>query len=324
MNNDTDVLAFSDADELPIPILSRAEEDSLLDKTNAKLLAMREQLQNTHDAPPMFRAPPSVPVVASVVPIRRTSQQARPRVAGNQCPECPRYGRKPTPLNHPGICFECEKANRSEAATSRLALANGSIHAERKWARFDSGLLSERLDPLSWTLSIGGRLQCNGHDLASLCVQMPVIASASRLVIAGVKTGIGKTAFATALMQATIDSAHADMCRENVEPSPHGEGARFVAVIDLLDPVIAKLACNAPFALIDNAGQEGRQGGWRAQESFKATGDVLDRRERTTRKRTIVTSYLTRDQWGDSYGGYVTRLYWDMPSAVVIEMWNDR
>ncbi len=224
-----------------------------------------------------------------------------------------------------GICAACGQDARAESASQRLARAVDSIHPERRWARLDSDLMAERLDPLWWRITVGGDVQHNGDDYASLRDVAPVLASFTRLVITGTEgdkkenSGIGKTEFAVALVWHTLDVARADIMR-GVEPHPHAEAARMIATIDLADPETARLANGVPFALIDDAGQEGRGGGFKSLDAFKSTGDVLDRRERDKRRRTIVTTFGSREDWGHWYGGRVVRMYWDMPAAAVLEL----
>lgn len=246
-------------------------------------------------------------------------------VNGYRCHDCARRKRTPAILAQPGMCDDCGHDARAEAASQRLAKAIDSIHPERRWARLDSDLMAERLDPLWWRISVGGEVQHNGHGYDSLRAVAPVLAAFPRLVITGTdgdkreNGGIGKTSFGVALVYHAIDTARTAMI-DGVEPHPHAEAARMIACIDLADPEVARLANGVPFALLDDAGQEGRCSGFRAQDALMVTGNVLDRRERDKRRRTIVTTFGDRNDWGGWYGGRIVRLYWDMPMAAVLEL----
>jgi len=183
--------------------------------------------------------------------------------------------------------------------------------------------MAARLDPIWWRFSVGGEVKVSGNDYAKLSVHASLWLCEPRLVITGSESGIGKTSLAVAMMQYEIDRAKRH-CLENLGDNEttmaHAEQSRFVAAIDTGDPMHARMAHTASLAVIDDAGQEGRCGGFRGQDRYAAVGDLLDRRERNPKRRTIVTTFGTREQWGTWYGGRVVRLYWDMPTAAVLEM----
>lgn len=217
------------------------------------------------------------------------------------------------------MCATCDREGRAEEAERALSKAIASIHPERRWAHLDSGLMGERLSPLWWRFSVGGKVQTSGEDYDALRRYIDPL-EVPRLLITGAETGIGKTSLAVGLMHAEFDLARVDMVQSDGNLSDRAIGARFIASIDLNDPNVLRAAHGAPFLVLDDAGQEGRGGGFKGQEKWTIVGDLLDRRERTPRRRTVVTTFGTREQWGTWYGGRITRLYWDMPSAAVLEM----
>lgn len=226
-------------------------------------------------------------------------------------------------LNHPGVCAVCYTAERLADADRRLARATTSIHPERRWAHLDSGLMAERLNSIAWGLYVGGKLQDNGVGYESIRTLVSGF-DMPRLIVTGTESGIGKTSLAVAMMQDALTEARKASFNGSGDATEQvmsfAENARFVASIDIGDPLSVRSAHVASLAVIDDAGQEGRCGGWKGQERYAIMGDLLDRRERNPKRKTIVTTFGTREQWGTWYGGRVTRLYWDMPTSAVLEM----
>lgn len=237
-----------------------------------------------------------------------------------QCHEC-----KVTVLALPGICDNCAQRIRESEATMRLARAVDSIHPSSRWCRFGSGLMRERVAPLRWRTSICGETVAQAEGYESLRDQLLlytqiVTPQTSRIVITGKESGVGKTSIAVAMMLDGIDRAHRILSSgETSAETVFAEQSRMVAAIDLSDPHHERTAHSASLLVLDDAGQERRAGGFRSADAAMLTGNLLDRRARTSRM-TIVTTPGTREEWGEWYGGRIVRLYWDMPNAVVLEM----
>jgi len=237
-----------------------------------------------------------------------------------RCNDCERHGRVPVRISCPGICPACARDARVEEATQRLASAFKSIHPERRWARaLDLDLVRDRCKARWWRLVVGGNVQCNGVAIAELD-DVASLFESQRIIITGAETGVGKTSVAVALLQVSLDLAHARFVRRDEDAMTLASQARFVASIDLSDPEILRHATGASLLVLDDAGQESKCGGFEGERRAGLVADLLDRRERSRRYRTIVTTFGNHEQWGKWYGGRIARLYWEMGSAAVLEL----
>lgn len=252
------------------------------------------------------------------------------RLRAYPCNDCARHGRTPERLALPGICPPCARDARGEEATMRLANAVKSIHPERRWARsLSDPLMSERLSDIKWwRILLAGDATCNGETAKD--IQWAPLVDSHRLIISGPNTtirgevisstGIGKTSIAVAMMRMLLDEAHAAFAQKNEIPLHYASQARFVAAIDLMDPEMLKMATGASLLVLDDAGQEGKCGGFEGERKRAIVGDLLDRRERSKKHRTIVTTFGGHQDWIDWYGGRVARLYWEDPPTAVLEV----
>jgi hypothetical protein len=238
------------------------------------------------------------------------------------CPECLRRKRSPAFLiTIPGVCATCLRDDRTEEATRKLGAAVESIHERRRWARsLDMPLLAERCQ-VTWKVWDDGNeeAKASGDGIASL-YDAHALLCGPRLVITGPQTGAGKTSIAVALFRMFLDAAHTAWVGGQEARMGVASAARFFAAIDLVDPEIMARATATPFLVLDDAGRECERGGYDGDRRRADVADLLDRRERTKGKRTIVTTYGTQQQWASWYGGRIERLWWVMPGAIVLEV----
>jgi DNA replication protein DnaC len=212
---------------------------------------------------------------------------------------------------------------RSDEATVRLAASVASIHPERRWARsLDGAPMTQRCDIGNWRALIGFDERAHGEDVSAIG-EYAILLDARRLVISGHDTGIGKTSIAVAMMFYMLDEARDAWVTETPcadEKMHFAAGSRFVAAIDLARPNVLRDAERASLLVLDDVGREGECGGFDADRARATVANLLDRRERSTRMRTIVTTYLDHSSWQRDYGGRIARLWWEMQTATVLEV----
>jgi len=234
------------------------------------------------------------------------------------------------------VCDACARQGRIEEATQKLAAAIKSIHPERRWSRtVNSDIMRERLSGVAWwRVTRGDKVYGKGDDFDPKHLS-EAIGQWQRLVISGPDSGLGKTAIAVAIFREGLDfvqSEYVDKYSVGVGAPSWAESqrvldqldfysnARFVAAIDLDDPRIMSTASRAPILVIDDAGHETKSGGFDAEKRAARMSDLLDRRERSSRAKTIVTTFGNSEQWESWYGGRIVRQWWQMPTATVLEM----
>lgn len=203
-----------------------------------------------------------------------------------------------TPLELPGICDGCG-AKRERAASQRnCAKALSTLPSGLSWARLDNEALLRAVGP-DRRPRVEPSLH-TGADPIGWCrhaVGALISGKARNIVLMG-PTGVGKSALACAMARRVVE----------VDPAV-GARMRFVSCVDLSTcrrearwgegrPRSLEEARGCGLLIYDDLGQEA--GG------TDVAIEVMDARYRAGLP-TIVTTWMTRDQLAERYGGGLTR-----------------
>lgn len=183
---------------------------------------------------------------------------------------------------------ECAEQQRQEALRRELADARASIPSDYAWATFDAREIGERVKP---------RKAC--------LVTAKAWADGVRMLTLTGPSGAGKTSLACAMLRATIDSGARGVETSRFVRSWELAKARSEHALGRGEAPLVTLALRAHTLVIDELGEELRSSS-RLVRGDTAIRDVLHERQAAGR-RTIITTYLSRDEIAATYGAGIAR-----------------
>lgn len=183
---------------------------------------------------------------------------------------------------------ECAEAQSRESARRELDEARESIPSDYRWAEFGAPTLERRVKPSS-AIRIVSAAWLKGERM---------------LTLSG-PSGAGKTSLACCLLRATLDSGARGVETSRFVRSWELAKARSEHALGRGEAPLVTLALQAHTLVIDELGEE-RRSSSRLVRGDTAIRDVLHERQAAGR-RTIITTYLSRDEITDAYGAGIAR-----------------
>lgn len=228
-----------------------------------------------------------------------------------------------TVLSYPGVCQDCYERAEGVGRRELLTTARKSIPALWRWARWDAPEMPSRV--------LGG-------NTALVQRMLPVIAEKARrllaehgLVVFWGDSGVGKTSFATALLQELIDAGERQgVDRRNLDRAARSRFLDAGAIADL-ENISREIGDKkdvedkefferrASVLVVDNLGFELNGcppntplGAMRAQLSKKIVSTRI-----SEGRDLIVTMWMTQQEASRAYGGGFARLLFEVNSCAI-------